>query len=149
MSDTLPKVTVVLPFFNAGTTLGRASESIIRQDFPDWECILVDNNSGDESRNLALSLVRNDSRFSLVEEQRQGVMFASNRGCEAARGAYIARMDADDVALPGRLRLQCEFLDKNPTYGAVAGLVNHVGDPETTGGFRRFVEWSNSVVSYE
>ncbi|MCK4879057.1 MAG: hypothetical protein KAS82_00310, partial [Bacteroidales bacterium] len=56
---------------------------------------------------------------------------------------------ADDVALPGRLRLQSEFLDGHPDFGAVAGLVNHVGDPETTGGFRRFVEWSNSVITYE
>lgn len=76
-------------------------------------------------------------------------MFASNRACDAARGDYIARMDADDVALPGRLRLQCAFLDQHPDFGAVAGLVNHVGDPETTGGFRRFVEWSNSVITYE
>ncbi len=149
MIDSLPKVTVVLPFFNAQETLFRAAQSISEQDFQDWECILVDNNSTDEGLFLAQDLVRKDPRFKLLEEKRQGVMFASNRGCEAARGRYIARMDADDVALPGRLRLQSEFLDSHPDYGAVAGLVNHVGDPETTGGFRRFVEWSNSVVSYD
>ena len=76
-------------------------------------------------------------------------MFASNHGCEVARGRYIARMDADDVARPQRLRLQHDFLDQNPGYGAVAGLANHVGDPGTTGGFRRFVEWNNSLVSYD
>jgi hypothetical protein len=58
-------------------------------------------------------------------------------------------MDADDRAYPNRLRLQSEFLDSHSEYGAVAGLVKHVGDPNTTGGFRRFVEWSNSVVTYE
>jgi len=147
--DSLPEVTVVLPFFNAELTLFRAAESIRKQDFQHWECILVDNNSTDESRGVAEALVRKDSRFKLLEEKQQGVMFASNRGCEAARGRYIARMDADDVALPGKLRLQSEFLDSHPDYGAVAGLVKHVGDPDTTGGFRRFVEWSNSVVSYE
>ena len=149
MTQNFPKVTVVLPFFNAGKTLSRAAESIVGQEFSHWECILVDNNSTDGSREIALSLETRDSRFRLISEKRQGVMFASNRGYEEARGGYIARMDADDVARPGRLRLQIDFLDQNPSYGAVAGLVNHVGDPETTEGFRRFVEWSNSVVSYD
>ncbi len=149
MNDSLPKVSVVLPFFNACSTLLRAADSILGQELPDWECIMVDNNSTDGSREIALSMVKRDSRFTLIEEPRQGVMFASNKGCDAARGAYIARMDADDVALSCRLSLQCDFLDRNPEYGAVAGLVNHVGDPETTGGFSRFVEWSNSVISYD
>lgn len=143
----MPKVSVVLPFFNAGKTLFKAAESIRGQDFLDWECILVDNNSTDNSRAVALSMVKKDSRFSLVEEKTQGVMFASNRGCEHARGTYIARMDADDVARTGRLRVQSEFLDRHGDYGAVAGLVKHVGDPLTTGGFSRFVDWSNSVIS--
>ncbi len=147
--DIIPRVTVVLPFYNAGKTLLRAAESIRGQDFSDWECILVDNNSTDNGRDLALTMVKKDARFSLVEEKTQGVMFASNRGCEHARGAYIARMDADDVARPGRLRVQCEFLDLHPDFGAVAGLAKHVGDPQTTGGFSRFVDWSNSVISYE
>ena len=91
---------------------------------------------------------KRDPRFRLLEEPEQGVMFASNRGCEYARGRYIARMDADDVARPCRLRLQADFLDSSPEFGAVAGLVKHVGDPETTAGFKRFVGWSNSLISY-
>ncbi len=149
MPELSPKVSVVLPFYNAEKTLSAALKSISDQDFPDFECVMVDNNSDDGSRDIAAGWAQDDSRFRLLEEKQQGVMFASNRGCDAARGTYIARMDADDVALPGRLRLQCEFLDHHPDYGAVAGLVNHVGDPETTGGFKRFVEWSNSVITYE
>lgn len=110
---------------------------------------MVDNNSSDISRDIAAEWEDKDQRFKLVQEDRQGVMFASNRGCKLAMGRYIARMDADDVSLPCRLGSQCEYLDRNPDYGAVAGLVTHVGDPEKTEGFRRFVEWSNSVVSYE
>ena len=149
MQGSSPKVSVVLPFFNASKTLTKALLSIANQNYTDFECIMVDNNSSDGSREIAKEFERKDPRFRLVEEERQGVMFASNRGCEHARGIYIARMDADDVARPARLRLQSEFLDSHPDYGAVAGLVEHVGDPETTGGFRRFVEWSNSVTSYK
>ena len=144
-----PKVSVVLPFYNAAKTLSVALQSISDQDFTDFECVMVDNNSTDGSREIAAGQERDDPRFRLVEEKRQGVMYASNRGCDATRGAYIARMDADDMARPGRLRVQSEFLDCHLDFGAVSGLVNHVGDPETTGGFRRFVEWSNSVITYE
>ena len=144
-----PKISVILPFYNAEETLDRAIFSVHHQEFKDFECILVDNNSTDGSRRIAESWVARDDRFRLVSESRQGVMFASNRGAEIGRGEYLARMDADDVALPGRLRLQSAFLDQNPGYGAVAGRVKHVGDPQYTEGFRRFVEWSNSLCSYE
>lgn len=149
MSLALPKVSVILPFYNASKTLNAALQSIAEQEFRDFECVMVDNNSGDGSREIARDWEQRYSEFILVEEKRQGVMFASNRACEVARGRYIARMDADDVARPKRLGLQAEFLDANPDYGAVAGLVDHVGDPDTTGGFRRFVDWSNSVITYE
>lgn len=149
MTDFRPKVSIVLPFYNAELTLARAIESVADQEITNWECILVNNNSTDTSPAIAETFVKMDSRFRLINEERQGVMFASNSACELAKGDYIARMDADDLSHPGRIRLQTEFLDQHPDYGAVAGLVNHVGDPETTGGFKRFVEWNNSVLSYE
>jgi glycosyltransferase involved in cell wall biosynthesis len=149
MPGSLPKVSVILPFYNASKTLSAALQSISDQEFRDFECIMVNNNSSDGSREIAKEWGQSNPGFMLVEEKRQGVMFASNRGCEVARGAYIARMDADDVARPGRLGFQSGFLDAHPDYGAVAGLVKHVGDPETTGGFKRFVEWSNSLINYE
>ena len=144
-----PKISVVLPFFNASDTLHSALQSIANQDILDFECIMVDNNSRDGSREIARQWEYGHPRFKLVQEARQGVMFASNRGCEEAAGNYIARMDADDVARPRRLSLQARFLDSHPDYGAVAGLVEHIGDPETTGGFKRFVDWSNSLTSYK
>ena len=130
-------------------TLDRAISSIFQQEFEDFECILVDNNSTDDGGEVAMDWEHKDKRFILIEEERQGVMFASNRGATMARGMYLARMDADDRALPCRLKLQSDFLDTHPDYGAVAGLVKHVGDPGSTEGFRRFVEWSNSLCSYQ
>jgi glycosyltransferase involved in cell wall biosynthesis len=149
MNQSGPRVSVILPFFNAAGTLDRAIRSIAEQDFDDLECILVDNNSSDLGPDIAVAWTKRDRRFRLVRESRQGVMFASNRGCEQAEGAYLARMDADDFAYPSRLKLQVDFLDNHPGYGSVAGLANHVGDPETTRGFARFVDWSNSLVSYQ
>jgi len=149
MSFNYPKVSVVLPFFNAEKTLHRAVESIHVQEFADFECLLVDNNSSDRSGEIANEWTSRDRRFKLLRESRQGVMFASNKGSEKSLGEYVARMDADDWAYPERLTLQVEFLNRNPEYGAIAGRVRHVGEPRQTEGFRRFVDWSNSLTSYE
>jgi len=149
MPAEVPIVSVILPFYNAQSTLERAIESIAFQNFGRFECILINNNSTDESAEIALRWTEKDTRFILVQEERQGVMFASNTGTKYARGRYIARMDADDWSYPERIRLQAEFLNANPGYGAVAGMVEHIGDPDKTKGFARYVEWVNSIRTYK
>lgn len=123
--------------------------SILEQDMDDLELILINNNSRDRSTEIARKWKRSDSRVILAEEAKQGVMYASNKGAEIAQGEYISRMDSDDWAYPEKLRKQAGFLDNNPEYGAVAGLVEHVPHSDNTKGFERYVEWSNSVQSYE
>ncbi|NOX47784.1 MAG: glycosyltransferase family 2 protein [Chlorobi bacterium] len=145
----MPIVTVILPFFNAGHTLKRAIESIASQSLGDFECILINNNSTDNSVEIAKAWVEKDKRFILVHEKEQGVMFASNAGSREAQGKYIARMDADDWSFPKRLELQIAFLDSNPDFGAVSGLVEHIPHSENTKGFARYVEWVNSVQTYQ
>ena len=142
-------VSVILPFYNAETTLDRALASIAVQSLQDFECIMVNNNSTDESVKIAEEYCRKDSRFKLFHEKVQGVVFASNTALEQAVGKYIARMDADDWAFPDRLRLQADFLESNPEYDAVAGLVEHVGYDEKNLGIIRYTNWLNSVISYE
>ncbi|MEN8119661.1 MAG: glycosyltransferase family 2 protein [Bacteroidota bacterium] len=144
-----PKISVILPFYNAGVTLERAISSIANQTFIDFECILIDNNSTDRSWAIARSWVEKDQRFMLITEKQQGVVFASNAGSILAKGKYISRMDADDWAYPDKLKLQVDFLDSHPDFGAVAGLVKHVPHNENTAGFARFVEWSNSIQTFE
>lgn len=142
-------VSVVLPFYNAEKGLDRAIQSIARQSLTDFECVLVNNNSADRSIEIAQKWAQKDSRFILIHEKRQGVMHASNSGSDICRGKYIARMDADDVSHPDRLRLQRDFLDKNPDFGAVSGHVNYISHKDSTEGFVRFVEWMNSIKTYE
>lgn len=109
----------------------------------------MDNNSGDESREIALKWVHSDPRFVMINETRQGVVFASNAGWEQSSGQYIARMDADDRAYPERLEKQAGFLDHNHDYGAVAGLAKYVSHSAGKTGFKKFVDWNNSVITYE
>ena len=146
---TNPKISVIIPFYNAEKTIKRTIQSILSQCFTDFECILIDNNSTDESCKIAEQFTKADTRFKLISEKKQGVMFASNTGFEISKGKYIARMDADDWSHPMRLQMQNDFLDNNPDYGAVATQVNHISHSEFTGGMARFVEWSNAIISYE
>lgn len=149
MTANAPLVSVILPFYNAHNTLNRAIKSIAAQTLANFECILVNNNSSDSSVEIATEWTQKDSRFALVHEKQQGVMFASNKGSETAKGKYIARMDADDVSLPERLALQSCFLENNVDYGAVSGLVEYVPHHNKTEGFQRYVNWVNSVQSYQ
>ena len=141
----LHKVSVILPFFNAELSLQKAIESIVNQDFTDFELILINNNSTDKSTEIASTFVNTNPNVKLYHESKQGVVFASRLGFSKSEGKYIARMDADDIAFPQKLSLQTELLDKNTDIDAVAGLVKYHSLMPNTEGFERFVNWSNSV----
>jgi len=145
---TTPEVSVILPFYNAELTLERAIDSIASQSLENLECILINNNSTDKSIEIALNRTKRDKRFILIHENSQGVTFASNACSQKARAKYIARMDADDWSYPERLRLQADFLDNNPEYGAVSGKVKHTGDIKNPEGMERYVCWVNSIQTY-
>ena len=146
---TIHDISVVLPFFNAEGTLPGALESIRGQTWQDFECILVDNNSNDQSAALASQMTRGDRRFILLSEPRQGVVHAFKKGAAHARGRYLARMDADDRMHPRRLEVQQAFLKENPEFGAVGGLVHYSGEGAGSGGFRKYVQWNNRVITYD
>ncbi len=110
---------------------------------------MINNNSIDKSEIIAQNCQRNDSRFRLINESKQGVVFASNKGAQYAKGKYISRMDADDEMHPDKLKLQADFLSKNPEFSAVATMVEYVShDLKKTKGFQRYVIWNNSIKTY-
>ncbi|MFW6289956.1 MAG: glycosyltransferase family 2 protein [Mariniphaga sp.] len=143
-----PIVSIILPYYNAEETLSRAAESMLNQSFPNFELLLVDNNSTDGSYTVAQNFAEKDCRVHNLSESRQGVDFAMNCGLKNAMGKYIARMDADDVSHRLRLEKQVEFLEKNPEYGLVGSSVRYVPHSSNTNGFRRFVNWVNSFSTF-
>jgi glycosyltransferase involved in cell wall biosynthesis len=149
MSHSSPAITVILPFFNAQNTLGEALMSIQKQTHCDFECIMINNNSSDQSCKIARYFEESDARFHLIHEDRQGVVYASNAGSKLTRSKYTARMDADDEALPDRLKLQYHYLENNQNTHAVGGLVKYRGYQKNTEGFARYVDWSNSLKHHE
>jgi len=144
-----PKISVILPFYNAQNTLEAAAKSILGQTFYDFELLLIDNNSTDSGLEIALKIADDDARVRLLSEKKQGVAHAMNCGLEKSRGKFIARMDADDIADPERLEKQQTFLEKNPDLDLVGSAVKYIPHQKNTAGFKRFVKWVNSFHSSE
>ncbi len=117
-----PLVTIILSFFNAEKTLPTAIRSILLQTCQDWEMILINDGSTDGSSEIAGSFL--DPRIRILGgEERMGLAQRLNQGVCEAKGEYIARMDADDVAYPSRLEVQAEFIGKNIHTDVVASRV--------------------------
>jgi glycosyltransferase involved in cell wall biosynthesis len=143
-----PTISVILPFYNAEKTIKRALESISNQTYANFECIVVNNNSTDAGHKIASEYCAKDSRFMLLQESKQGVVFAFNKGLEQARGQFIARMDADDWSYPERLAYQISWFENNPDIDVVAGMATYQAHKPETGGFQRYVSWSNQIKSH-
>jgi glycosyltransferase involved in cell wall biosynthesis len=117
-----PRVSIVLAFFNAEQTLEPAIRSIIKQSYPHWELILLDDGSTDNS--LVIAKHFEDSRIRVVADGKNLKLPSRlNQGISLSRGKYIARMDADDIAYPSRIETQLKFLDKHPYIDLVASRV--------------------------
>ena len=113
-----PQVTVLMPVFNGGKYLRDAVASILGQTFQDFEFLVVDDGSRDQTQKILRSF--SDPRLRvLTNAQNEGIWQSVNKGLACARGVYIARMDADDIALPERLEKQAAYLDQHPGAGAV------------------------------
>lgn len=144
-----PKVSVVMPVFDAAETVKQAIASILNQRMCDFEFIIVDNGSTDCTLEVLDELARSDSRIRVLHEPKRGIASALNRGIEEARGQYIARMDADDESMAERFERQVLFLDQNSDIGLVASRVIFGGNPRLNRGYAAYVKWSNSVRSVE
>ena len=109
-----PAVTVIVTTYNRPELLRLAVESIQEQTFPDFEVIIVDDCSTDETGDVAVGLAAGDDRIRLVRtEANSGCNVARNLGVTEARGRYVAFLDDDDLALPNRLELSHSILDEN------------------------------------
>lgn len=109
----MPKVGVVLPVFNAEKYIRSSIESLLTQDFTDFEILLINDGSTDNSVEQAMKAANGDKRLRVFHQDRAGVTNALNHGLLTSRSELIARMDADDVSVPSRFSSQVQYLDKN------------------------------------
>jgi len=118
-----PKVSVVMPVFNAAAYLDESIRSILNQSFQDFEFIIINDGSSDATKLIANEYEKSDGRIRAHHVHNEGMIAALNRGCDLARGAYIARMDADDVSFAHRLQKQVDYMEKHPRTGVVGSWI--------------------------
>lgn len=128
-------VSVIMPVYNAEKYVAEAVESIIAQTFRDFEFLIVDDGSTDNSAAILQEYAARDSRIRLISRPNTGYLVALNEMMERAEGEWIARMDADDIALPERFALQMQYLAEHPDcvlVGSRAIIIDPDGQQLTT-----------------
>lgn len=108
----IPQISVVLPVYNGGDYLEEAVQSILDQTYSDFELLVIDDGSTDGSLQLLREFEKTDKRIRLFARENRGLVPTLNELISMARGTWIARMDADDIARPQRLARQLEWLQK-------------------------------------
>lgn len=123
----IPNITVLMPVYNAEEYLQEAIDSILRQTFTDYEFIIIDDGSTDNS--LEIIKKYSDSRIRLVQNLKNlGLPTTLNIGMDLARGKYIARMDNDDISHPLRFEKQVAFMDDNPHISICGTWMETIGN---------------------
>src|SRR6266851_288675 len=118
-----PTVSVVMSVYNGEAFLPEAVESILAQTFREFEFLVIDDGSKDGTAEILGGYASQDRRVRVVRHENKGRVTSLNVGIGLATGKYIARMDADDVAMPYRLAEQIEFMERHPEVGLLGGAV--------------------------
>lgn len=116
-----PLISVLMPVYNAQRYVAKAIDSILSQTFSDFEFLILDDGSSDRSPSILQRYAQRDQRIRLIQRPHGGLVAALNEMIALAQGELIARMDADDIALPERFARQIEFLRQHPEVVCVGG----------------------------
>ncbi len=116
-----PIVSVLMPVYNTEKYVAEAVESVLNQTFNNFEFLIIDDGSSDNSLTILKQYAEQDQRIRLVSRPNTGYVVALNEMLQLAQGKYVARMDSDDVALPERFSRQVDFLESNSNVVCVGG----------------------------
>ncbi len=143
-----PALSIVMPIYNASETLDEAMRSIIAQTRHDWELIAWDDGSTDDSFARLQRYSAMDPRIRAMQAPHQGIVKALRQACAAAQAPLLARMDADDIALPERLELQARLFENEPELVLCGARVSLFGEGIGPG-LRRYETWINSLTNHD
>jgi hypothetical protein len=136
---------VLLPVWNGEAFLEQAMESILRQTFSSFELIVIDDGSTDRTAAIAEEFASGDDRVRVLGRPHEGLSAALNAGIAAARGEYVARMDADDISLPDRLQKQVAYLDAHPACVALGTWIEVVDEAARPIGLKTFATTHDEI----
>lgn len=145
MKNNDPAISVLMPVYNGERFLKEAIDSILSQTFTDFEFIIINDGSTDNTENIILSY--KDERIVYIKNNVNLKLIKTlNRGVDLARGKYIARMDADDISLPTRLEVQYKFMEVHPELAAISSWVNYISDKNKIIGKSTYYSCTSSIA---
>lgn len=127
MSYNEPLLSVILPVYNAEKYLKQSIESILKQTYKNFEFIIINDGSNDNSMRIINKYANEDNRIRIIDRDNRGLVYSLNEGISISKGKYIARMDADDISMPERFEKQLHFFNQNNDYGVVSSFINVFG----------------------
>jgi len=123
-----PILSIIIPCYNSETTLESTLESVLNQDFQDWESIIINDGSIDSTEEIALRWVEKDRRFKYFAKQNEGLGKTRNYGIEMSNGIYILPLDSDNQLIKDFTQDAIDFFEKNYEFGVVYGDSEYFGD---------------------
>jgi len=123
-----PRITVLMPAYNAENYIGEAISSVLKQTFGDFELLIINDGSTDSTVKIIQSF--KDQRIVLIQQENTGIATALNVGLKHSRAPYIARFDADDICYPERLRVQYDFITAHPEYNIIGTAADYMDAEE-------------------
>ena len=123
-----PKVSVLMPAYNSEKYIAEAIESIMSQTFKDFEFIIINDGSTDNTAKIVSKYAERDKRIKFIDNKKnQGLIAVLNQGLDLCSGEYIARMDSDDISMPTRFEKQVEYMDTNLDVGVLGTSIEQFG----------------------
>ena len=121
-------VSIIIPTYNYGHYIAETLDAVFKQSFTNWECIIVDDGSTDQTRIEVEKWIQKDKRFSYIFQENKGVSAARNKGIEAAKGEFIQFLDGDDLLQIDKLKSQIACFELFPESAIVYGEVRYFTD---------------------
>lgn len=141
-----PRVSVVMPVYNCARYLREAIESILNQTFENFEFIIVNDGSTDETPEILNTYANKDSRIKIINQPNSGLVIALNRGIRETEGEWVFRMDGDDISLSHRFAVQIEAIQKNPSLVLLGGWCRQINEEGVPLKINRYPSSHDSLV---
>lgn len=141
-----PLISILTPFKNTNVFLSECIESIISQTYSNWELLIIDDHSTDESFDTVASYSKKDSRIKLYKNPGNGIIQALQFAFNQSKGEYITRMDSDDIMHPEKLQIMLNDLQNHGKKHVALGLVSYFSDEGISEGYSKYESWLNELT---
>lgn len=138
-------ISILTPFKNTETYISECITSILNQTYQNWELLIINDGSTDDSKAIVESFAKQDSRIRLYDNPEQGIIEALRFAFKQSKGNYITRMDSDDIMTPNKLEHMSSTLIEQGKNHVATGLVKYFSSEGISDGFYRYEQWLNKL----